>query len=135
LPLRDYSAALTNINYDFVLNYIDVPVIAQYKLNKKVFIGAGPQLSFLTSAKQVSTGTLPLGSKVDIEEKMNENFKPVYFSVPLEIGYSLSDFRKGKGMDIKFRYNIGASEMINANKYGSTTGTTFQLFLSFPFVK
>jgi hypothetical protein len=135
LPLRDYSAVLTNINYDIELNYIDVPILAQYKLNKKLFIGAGPQLSFLTSAKQVSTGTLPLGSNVDIEEKMKENFKSVYFSVPLEIGYSLSDFRKGKGMDIKFRYNIGASEMINANKYGSTTGTTFQLFLSFPFVK
>jgi hypothetical protein len=135
MPLRDYSTVLTNINYDIELNYIDVPIIAQYKINKTVFIGAGPQLSFLTSAKQVSTGTLPLGSQVDVEEKMKENFKSVYFSVPLEIGYSLSDFRKGKGMDIKFRYNIGASEMINASKYGSTTGTTFQLFLSFPFIK
>jgi hypothetical protein len=135
LPLRDYSSVLTNINYDIELNYIDVPIIAQYKLNPKLFVGAGTQMSFLTSAKQVSTGTLPAETNVDIEEKMKENFKSVYFSIPLEIGYSLSDARKGKGMDIKFRYNIGTSEMINANKYGSTTGTTFQFFLSFPFVK
>lgn len=135
LPLRDYSSVLTNINYNIELNYIDVPIIAQYKITPQIFVGAGPQISFLSSAKQVSTGTLPAGPNVDIEEKMKENFKSVYFSVPLEVGYSLSDFRKGKGMDIKFRYNIGASEMINNNKYGSTTGSTIQLFFSFPFVK
>ena len=134
LPLRDYSSVLSNVSYDFELNYIDVPVLAQYKLTPELFVSAGPQFSFLTSAKQLASGNLPLGSTVDITEKMNSNFNSMYFSIPLEIGYSLSSARSGKGVDVKLRYNIGLSEMIAASNYGSTKGSTIQLFLSFPFI-
>ena len=134
LPLRDYSSVLTDVSYDIALKYIDVPVLAQYKITPQLFVGAGPQLSFLTLAKQLATGNLPAGNPVDIQEKMKSNFQSVYFSVPLEIGYSLSDSRKGKGMDIKLRYNIGASQILSAPGYGSSQGSTLQLFLSFPFV-
>lgn len=134
LPIKDYSTVLTDISYDITLKYIDVPVLAQYKITPKLFASAGPQFSFLTSAKQVSTGNLPDGNTVDIEEKLKSNFESFYFSVPLELGYSLSSSRKGKGLDIKFRYNIGVSEMIANTAYGSTKGSTFQLFLSFPFI-
>ena len=134
LPLKDYSSVLTNINYDIALNYIDIPVLAQYKLSPELFIAAGPQFSFLTTAKQLSSGNLPSGSSVDITEKMNSNFTSFYFSIPLEIGYSLSSARKGKGVDLKLRYNIGMSEMIAASNYGSSKGSTIQIFLSFPFI-
>ena len=134
LPLKDYSSVLTNINYDIALNYIDIPVLAQYKLSPELFIAAGPQFSFLTTAKQLSSGNLPSGSSVYITEKMNSNFTSFYFSIPLEIGYSLSSARKGKGVDLKLRYNIGMSEMIAASNYGSSKGSTIQIFLSFPFI-
>jgi hypothetical protein len=134
LPLRDYSSVLSNITYNIELNYIDVPVLAQYKISPKFFVSAGPQISFLTSAKQVSVGTLPLGSNVDISESMKSNFESVYFSIPLEVGYTLSGARKGKGLNVKARYNIGMSEMIAKSDYGSSNGSTFQIFLSFPFV-
>lgn len=135
LPLRDYSSVLSGITYDIELNYIDVPVLAQYRVTPTFFISAGPQISFLTSAKQVSEGTLPAGNSVDITEKMRSNFESLYFSVPLEVGYSFAKAHKGKGMDVKLRYNIGMSEMIAKSGYGSTRGSTFQVFLSFPFVK
>jgi len=135
LPVRDYSSVLTNVSYDLELNYIDVPVLAQYKLTPELFFSAGPQFSFLTSAKQLASGKLPLGSTVDITEKMNSNFNSFYLSIPLEIGYSLSSARSGKGVDVKLRYDIGLSEMIAASNYGSTKGSTIQLFLSFPFIK
>lgn len=135
LPLRDYSSVLTNVTYDIELKYIDVPVLAQYRVTPRFFVSAGPQISFLTSAKQVSEGTLPSGNSVDITEKMRSNFKSVYFTVPLEFGFSLAKAHKGKGMDVKLRYNIGMSEMIANSSYGSTRGSTFQIFLSLPFVK
>jgi hypothetical protein len=135
LPLSDYSSVLSGASYDIALNYIDVPVLFQYRINDKFFASTGPQISFLTAAKQVSSGNLPTGSKVDIEEGIKSNFESVYFSVPLELGYSLADARKGKGMDIKIRYNIGLSEMIALSNYGSSNGSTFQFFVSFPFIK
>lgn len=135
LPLNDYSAVLSDVSYDFDLNYIDIPVLVQYKFNEKFFASAGPQVSFLTSATQVASGNLPLGNVVDIEESVKSSFKPIYIAVPLEIGYSLSDARKGKGMNIKFRYNIGVSQVIALSSVGTSSGSTFQVFASFPFIK
>jgi hypothetical protein len=117
------------------LNYIDVPVLVQYKLSEKIFASAGPQISFLTSATQVAAGNIPAGTTVDIKEKMKSNFSSTYFSFPIEAGYHVSDARKGKGMDVKIRYAIGLSNMIAAPNYGSSNGSTFQVFLSFPFIK
>jgi len=134
LPLNDYSSMLTDVKYDIKLNYVDVPLLVQYKVTPKFFVSAGPQISFLTSAKQISTGNLPSGSTVEIEEKMKSNFESVYFLVPLEVGYSFAKAHKGKGVDVKLRYDIGVSEMIKNTSYGSTQGSTIQLFLSFPFV-
>jgi hypothetical protein len=134
-PIRNYSPTLSNPSYDIALNYIDLPVLVQYKINDKIFVSAGPQISFLTAAKQLATGTTAAGTVVDVEEKMKSNFKSTYFSFPLELGYHLADMRKGKGVDIKLRYGIGLSEMIAIPSYGSSNGSTFQLFFSFPFIK
>jgi len=134
-PLRDYATSLSSATYSFELNYIDVPVLVQYKISEKLFASAGPQISFLTSATQVATGNIPAGTTVDIKEKMKSNFSSTYFSFPIEAGYHVSDARKGKGMDVKIRYAIGLSNMIAATNYGSSNGSTFQVFLSFPFIK
>jgi len=134
-PLRDYATSLSSATYSFELNYIDVPVLVQYKISEKLFASAGPQISFLTSATQVAAGNIPAGTTVDIKEKMKSNFSATFFSIPIEAGYHVSDARKGKGMDIKIRYAVGLSNMIAATNYGSSNGSTFQVFLSFPFIK
>jgi len=135
LPITDYSSVLSDTEYGINLNYIDVPVLLQYRINEKLFASAGPQVSFLTAASQVALGTLPTGNSVELKESMKPNFESVYFSIPVELGYSLASARKGKGMDIKVRYNIGVTDMVALSTYGSSTGSTFQVFLSFPFVK
>lgn len=133
-PISDYSMVLSDIRYDIALNYIDVPILAQYRITPSFFVSAGSQFSFLTSAKQISSGKLPLGNIVDIGENLKSNFESFNFSIPLEIGYSLSNLRKGKGVDLKLRYCIGMSEIISNSNYGSSKGSTFQVFLSLPFV-
>jgi len=134
LPITDYSTVLTEPKYDLELNYIDVPVLVQYKVMPKLFVSLGPQFSFLTSANQVSEGKLASGNTVDIVESFKSDFELFYFSIPVEVGYHLSSARKGKGLDIKLRYNIGMTEMISNSTYGSSKGSTFQVFLSFPFI-
>jgi hypothetical protein len=133
-PITDYSQVLSGTEYGIKLNYIDIPVLLQYRINEKLFASAGPQVSFLTAASQVASGNLPSGNSVELKEPMKSNFESVYFSIPLELGYTLADARKGKGMDIKMRYNIGISNMVALSSYESSTGSTFQVFLSFPFV-
>ncbi len=134
LPLSDYSSTLTDVQYDIGLKYIDVPVLVQYKVTPRLFVSSGPQCSFLTSAKQISSGKLASGNSVDIQENLKPRFEPVYFSWPLEVGYSFSNLHKGKGMDIKFRYDLGLSNLMKSSDYGNSKGSTFHIFLSFPFV-
>lgn len=134
-PLKDYSGVLSDVRYSISLNYIDVPVLLQYRPGQKWLFSTGPQISFLTNAKQLAEGNLADGSPVTVTQNMRSNFNPIYFSVPLEVGYRLSSARKGKGMNVKVRYNIGVSDIIANEAYGSSAGSTFQFFLSFPFIK
>ncbi len=134
LPINDYSTVLTEPKYDLELNYIDVPVLVQYKVMPKLFVSLGPQFSFLTSANQVSEGKLASGNTVDIVESFKSDFEAFYFTVPVELGYSFFNARKGKGLDLKLRYNFGITDMVSNTSYRSSKGSTFQIFLSFPFI-
>ena len=134
-PLNDYSLVLTDPQYEIALNFIDVPILLQYRPGTKWLFSTGPQISFLTRANQLAEGKLPNGNSVSISESIKSSFHKVYFAVPLEVGYRLSSARKGKGLNVKMRYNIGVSDMISNTSYGSSTGSTFQFFLSFPFIK
>ncbi len=132
--IKDYGTVLTHAGYEVRLNYIDVPLLMQYSPTAHWFVSAGPQISFLTNAKQLTTGKLNDGSSVDVAENMNDHFNSIYFSIPIEAGYRLSTAREGKGINLKVRYNIGLSEVIAKSDYGSSMGSTFQVFMSFPFV-
>ncbi len=135
-PVYDYGSILKNPEYRIDLNYIDVPVLLQYKITKQLFVSAGPQVSFLTGAKQHTEGeSITLGRSFEVREDVKSTFNPIYFQVPLELGYSLSTQVGGKGMDLKIRYTIGVSDMVSNSTYGSTKGSSLLVFLSFPFIK
>ena len=134
LPMTDYSGTLTDVTYNISLKYIDVPLLVQYKITPKLFVSTGPQFSFLTKARQVAKGNLPSGTSVDIEEVTTGRFNSINFAVPIEVGYMVSNARKGKGLDVKIRYNIGVTDMMKDYAYGNSKGSTFQIFLSFPFI-
>jgi hypothetical protein len=122
--------------YGILMNYIDVPLLVQYKLTRMLFVSAGPQISFLTSAKQDANGTVAFsGEEIEVIENRKEDFNPLYISIPLEIGFSLPEVIPGQGIDLKIRYNIGLNEVIKNEAYGSSTLNTWQVMLSFPFIK
>ncbi|WP_374507164.1 porin family protein [Flavobacterium sp.] len=133
IAIVNYNSLLEDINYEISLNYIDIPVLLEYKITPSLFIGTGPQLSFITKANQFTSGKINSGNTISISENIKQNFNSFVFSLPLEIGYSLSDLRKGKGLDIKLRYDIGLSNIMTINNR-SLRGNTLQLFISLPFI-
>ena len=133
-PLKDYVGVVNEAQYEISLNYIDVPVLIQYSPMDKWFISTGPQISFLTKAQQLATGRLNDGSEVDVVQEMKSKFNSLYFTIPIELGYRFIASRKGKGVNLKARYNLGLSEIFASEAYGSSQGSTIQIFLSLPFV-
>jgi hypothetical protein len=135
-PAADYGNILKNPEYRITANYIDVPVLLQYKVTDRLFISAGPQVSFLTSARQSVEGEeITTGKSLRVSEKVSSTFKSVYYQFPVEVGYSLSKQLGGKGVDFKARYTFGLTDMIADPSYGSSRGSSILVFLSFPFVK
>jgi hypothetical protein len=128
------EVTLNDPKTDFVLNYIDVPLLLQYKISNSFFVAGGPQISFLTTSDQKTSGTTISGQQVEIKQDLRPHMNRQDFSVPLEIGYSLSKKRGGKGLDLKLRYNIGITEVFTNSTLGSSTNNTFQFILSFPFI-
>lgn len=121
------------------LNYIDIPVFLQYKITPRFFISAGPQISFLTSASQFSTGTLENGKESTIIIDAEDYFNNIDVSFPLEAGYTLrlANKRSTSTMDVHLfaRYEYGFMEVFKDTEVGSSRISMFQIGGSLPFIK
>jgi hypothetical protein len=121
------------------LNYIDIPVFIQYNITPRLFVSAGPQVSFLTSASQISTGKIEDDKESTIKIDSKSFFNNVNYSFPVEAGYTLSlkSKRTTSSMDINIfgRYEYGFSEIFKDPEAGSSKISLFQIGLSMPFIK
>lgn len=80
------------------LNYLTLPVLAQYRHASGVFVQTGPQLSYLLSAKLKTAG----GSM-----DMKDDFKKTDLSWVLGVGYAIADGKMG----FNVRYNFGLTKL------------------------
>jgi hypothetical protein len=123
----------------FKLNYIDVPVLLQYNITEKFFVSAGPQVSFLTKAFQISSGTVPNGEETTIKITTKSSFNSVNFSVPVEAGVSvnLGSKKSTSKMNVNFfaRYEYDFIEVFKDPSLGSSRISMFQIGASLPFIK
>jgi hypothetical protein len=136
IPIVTIPPDIETSNTNLKLNYIDIPIFLQYKLGSKLFIAAGPQISYLTSASQNSEGVssdINIFSKQDIKSLFNK----FDYSIAAELRYSLSINRKGTKVDVDVfaRYSYGLSEIFKDTAVGSAKISNFQFGLSFPFIK
>lgn len=130
-PIADF---IPGARTDLRINYIDVPILARYYFAKRFYAAAGPQVSFLTSAEQKTTGVLPSGAEATVVKSEKSAFSNVHFAIPLELGWVVQDTQNGQGIDLRIRYAQGVSDLF-AKDYGAGRGGVLQVLLTFPFVK
>jgi len=138
--LGSYSLNTGNISIDdqfqdksatFLLNYIDVPILLCYQTNNKKYrFGIAPQISFLTSSHITVHG-----DQGDFVEDYKDYTNSIDYGVMANIGYSLGEARKGKGIFVQLRYYQGLADVFtDAISTSSNTASYFALHLSLPFV-
>ena len=132
-PIEGFDVSETNSRIK--LNYLEIPILVQYRLQSGWYFSAGPQLSFLTSANQETEIILTNGTTVDVEQGIQSKFKDFDWAFPVEIGYAFKDKRGGKGMDIRARYSYGFNEIFEDDTGFSSNHSTFQFIATFPFVE
>ena len=87
--------------HQLILNYVNIPLLIQYKLRGGVFLETGPQVGFLTDAKD-KVGSIETGNVY------NSDFKNVDFSWSFGLGY-----KSISGLGVDLRYNPGISNVNN----------------------
>ena len=106
-------------NVNLKLNYINIPLLAQYMINDGFRLQTGPQLGFLLSAK----------SKVgDVERSVKDDLSSIDFSWVFGAGYL---FPSGFGIDA--RYNHGISNFSDNTTY-KAKNRVFQFGLFYQFM-
>lgn len=118
-----------------VLNYIDIPILAQYKFENGLYFSAGPQISFMTEAKQETDIVLADGTKVDVVQNLEDQFTGIDYSFPVEVAYGIKSVRGGKGVDFRLRYTYGLNEVFESNTGLSANHSMLQFFVTLPFVE
>jgi len=118
-----------NINYEtkFILNYIDIPVLAVFKLGRAAEIHAGPYWSYLVSAQIKNNDGNP-NNEFDTVDR--DNFDKWDYGLVGGIGFNL-----GKGAQLGARYNYGLNKIAESRgaraMMGSAKNQVAQLYLAF----
>ncbi len=137
LPPGDFN----NTNSYLRLNYIEFPIMIRYKILPRLFAATGPQISFLTSARQITEGTYGIeNAKADFDIDVKSYFNNIDYSVPIELGYlvHLSTKKTTSVFNVILfaRYCQGLKNVFKTNIDGKNPKfSTFQFGFCFPYVK
>ena len=116
-----------NPNYRF--NYICLPILAAYKIDKKTSLLFGPELGYLMVVREV----FPDGDNLNVSKSY-----PPKFDVGLDIGISYKIFNK-LGIEVRYNYGVNTLYAVDAvgNGYGIPNGANrvFQIGLNYTLIK
>ena len=103
----------------FHLNYINIPVMAQYHINREFAVEAGPQIGFLIKA-EITDG--------DNSADVKDAFNTTDFGFNFGASYAVSD-----EVTIGIRYNAGISDLIKEVDPGvqNSQNSVFQIGVAF----
>lgn len=106
----------------YKLNYVAVPVMFMYRVTSFFNIQAGPQISFLASAKNV---TKIDGVDDDIETDIKDTLKGTDFGVNAGVGFDFGKF------NVSARYSIGLSDINDIEGANSVKNHAIQVALGY----
>lgn len=109
------------------LDYINIPILANYYVIPGLAIKAGIQPAFNVSKKVKFEGDIIYGNKketVNVDKKIDDGVKAFQFAIPVGISYEYKNFV------LDARYNIGVTK---AFKYTDSRHSVFQITLGYKF--
>ena len=112
------ASAFLDEDVKYNLDYINIPILAQFYPVKGLAIKAGVQPAF--NVRHKTSSDTDAADKKDIE-----NIKSFNFSIPVGLSYEISDFV------IDARYNIGVTTLVKEADQGRNSTFTFTLGYKF----
>ncbi|MCA6075515.1 porin family protein [Fulvivirga sedimenti] len=110
---------MADITYKKKLGYIDIPVLVHFHINGSISVFAGPQFSFLLSAKVKNDATQEVLDALGLEE--DEDVKDFYrgfdLALPIGVAYELAN-----GINLQLGYDIGLIDIAKGYDYDGGDG-------------
>ncbi len=114
------GAKLDGSDFKIHLDYVNIPLLAQYRNPSGFYAELGPQIGILTSAKIKSGGT---------SESIKDQLKSTNFSIVGGLGYNFIP-----SVGVNARYALGVSN-ISDDSEGDLKTSTFSIGLHYTFGK
>ncbi len=111
------------IRTKYRINYLNLPILANYYILEGVAIKAGIQPGFLLSGKQVSKGS-GYTNKTDISGSLHGSD----FAIPVGISFDCPF-----GIILEARYNIGVTDIADDKSLGIGCNSVFALTVGYRF--
>lgn len=122
---NQYNNAFFDQEVKFNLNYLDLPVLAVFKLGESAEIHVGPYVSYLLSSNVDYSGDLSNGS----DEVDKDNLKSFDYGLSGGFGLNFGDFQIGA------RYNYGLAEIADSENardiLGDAKNSCAQVYVAF----
>jgi hypothetical protein len=122
----EFNRGMIDQETKFNLSYIDIPVLAVFKLGRAAEIHAGAYWAYLVGANIDADGDI----SNDFDRVDRDNFDKWDYGLVGGLGFNL-----GKGAQLGARYNYGLNEIAASNGakalLGNTKNSVAQLYLAF----
>ncbi len=121
----DYAGAGLNQSIDLNINYLDLPVLAVFKLGETAEIHAGPYVGYLLSAKVKYDGDLANGT----DDINRDDLNTIDYGLAGGLGLNFG------AMQVGARYNYGLAKIASSNAakdvLGDSKNSNAQLYVAF----
>lgn len=123
-----YDSELFNLegDYSFNLNYVDVPILASFRLGESADIQIGPYVSYLTNANISTDGAVDDSANLD-----RDNFNTIDYG--LSAGFQMNF----SAVSVGARYNYGLNQIADSEAaeaiLGDARNSLAQIYAAFNF--
>lgn len=109
LPVYDLGApelnsVLKNGYVDRRLSYFNVPILAKYQFNNKIYVEGGPQLGLMNQSIDKFSAKIKADDDIIYKVKIRDQYHPLDAGMVIGCGYRLMN---GNGMNLGIRYYYG----------------------------
>lgn len=134
IPDEINTDQLENTRVSLALNYLELPVLLQYRINSKFYVSGGVQASWLTKASHRTELEYKNGDNLNYRQDIKNDLQRFDWSLPVEVGYVIFPPNNSKGMDLRLRYTHGFMNIFDEATGRTARNSSLQIIATFPFV-
>jgi hypothetical protein len=112
------------------LKYFTIPLLVKYGVaDNRLYLGAGPQVGFLTSASDTYEGTASTGNAITVDTDIKSSTASTDGGVLLHLEWKI---RRGFSPSISARYYLGLVDTVKDNPGDAVYNRVFSILLTIP---